>query len=637
MKYRKDINGLRAIAVMTVLVFHFTPELLPGGFTGVDVFFVISGFLMTKIIVSKLETNSFGLLDFYMARANRILPALTFLCFVIIVFGWFFVTPTDYSQLGKYAASSLLFVSNIIYFREAGYFDAASLDKWLLHTWSLSVEWQFYLVYPLILIALIKLFGFNRLKNVLLGLTVICFIVAMYISHHDPSYSYYALSARAWEMLLGGLAFLFPFKIKSRVVELAGLFLVILSVIFISEKNLWPGPATIFPVLGAFLIIQSQRAENTLLSNPLFQRLGLYSYSIYLWHWPIVVFIYYFKLPEVYIIVGMLFSLVLGYCSYTFIETLSFRKQRYTIVGLLKNKLLYTSGLVAIVGAYLFFSQGARFHYSHEVLVANDEVFNNNPYGCMESNVGQQEPCFIGDKNNIVAIVVGDSHADAIYTALTSNYDLASTGFIVLNKSSCPFILNATIKGLNNTCFQENKFRMKFLADNYEDLPVYWIARTGVYLYGQSDPKRIRSKAGEAAMIGFNNASELHEGLKENLALTICSVSQSRPVFMLQPIPEMRTNVPTELAKRIMLNYSEEVRISISMYLDRNEKVRQIISDVASMCNAQVLDPLPYLCDESDCFGSNSGRAYYYDGDHLSEFGNKLLKQMFKTESESTP
>ncbi|HDC4429464.1 TPA: acyltransferase, partial [Enterobacter asburiae] len=165
MKFRHDINGLRAIAVMAVVLFHFNPSMLPGGFIGVDVFFVISGFLMTSIIVGGINNNSFNIAKFYCARANRIIPALSVLCITLLIFGWFNLTPSDYKMLAKHAASSIGFISNIIYMGETGYFDASSHEKWLLHTWSLSVEWQFYIFYPLLIILLKKFISLESIKK----------------------------------------------------------------------------------------------------------------------------------------------------------------------------------------------------------------------------------------------------------------------------------------------------------------------------------------------------------------------------------------------------------------------------------------------------------------------------------------
>ena len=180
MKFRKDINGLRAIAVVAVLLFHFNPSWMPGGFAGVDVFFVISGFLMTGIIFRGIEQENFSILKFYVARANRIIPALALLCLVLMIFGWFYLTPFDYRILGKHVASSIGFLSNVMYWREAGYFDAASLEKWLLHTWTLSVEWQFYILYPLILVAMRKFLSIKTMKLILLVATVLGFIFCVF-------------------------------------------------------------------------------------------------------------------------------------------------------------------------------------------------------------------------------------------------------------------------------------------------------------------------------------------------------------------------------------------------------------------------------------------------------------------------
>ncbi|MDH2397129.1 acyltransferase [Providencia rettgeri] len=148
MSFRYDINFLRAIAVMAVVIFHFKPTFLPGGFSGVDIFFVISGYLMTGIIFKGFDKNNFSLVKFYIARANRIIPPLAFLCLILLVFGWFYLSTIDYKNLTKHIASSISFISNIIYSRESDYFDSDANYKWLLHTWSLSVEWQFYIIYP---------------------------------------------------------------------------------------------------------------------------------------------------------------------------------------------------------------------------------------------------------------------------------------------------------------------------------------------------------------------------------------------------------------------------------------------------------------------------------------------------------
>ncbi|EJL6928051.1 acyltransferase, partial [Vibrio alginolyticus] len=327
MNFRYDINGLRAIAVIAVVLFHFNPSWVPGGFAGVDVFFVISGFLMTGIIFRGLEKDNFSLFQFYVARANRIIPALAVLCIILLVFGWLYLTPSDYKVLGKHVASSISFLSNIVYWRESGYFDAASHEKWLLHTWSLSVEWQFYILYPVVILALKKFLPLRSLKLLLVFGTTLGFILSVIATNKWPNPSYYLLPTRAWEMMMGGVAYAYPWNLsekKKRVLEFLGLSLILGSYFFVTSSIPWPGHFAILPVLGAYFIIISNRQNSFITNNFIFQPLGKWSYSIYLWHWPIVVFIYSYGLDEA-TIAGILLSIFLGGMSSKYIERISFK------------------------------------------------------------------------------------------------------------------------------------------------------------------------------------------------------------------------------------------------------------------------------------------------------------------------
>ena len=204
--FRPDINGLRTWAVLAVVLYHFKVPGFGGGFVGVDVFFVISGFLMTSIIVRGLERDRFSVISFYMARARRILPALLVLCAVLLALGWFLLLPPDYKMLGTHSVTAVSFWSNLRFWQEAGYFDTSSHEKWLLHTWSLSVEWQFYLVLPLLL------WGMWRIKPgraAQIGLTSVVLVTSLlaciWLTPADPTQAFFGLHTRAWEMLAGGL------------------------------------------------------------------------------------------------------------------------------------------------------------------------------------------------------------------------------------------------------------------------------------------------------------------------------------------------------------------------------------------------------------------------------------------------
>src|SRR5690554_2974952 len=271
--------------------------------------------------------HSFSLLRFYVARANRIIPALAILCLALLVFGWFYLTPLDFKALGKHVAGSIGFVSNIFYWRESGYFDAASHEKWLLHTWSLSVEWQFYLIYPLVLLTLRKLLPLKFVRlSVLIG-AVLGFVFCVYATYHWADAAYYLLPARAWQMLLGGVAYLYPLSLgakNKKYFEWLGLALILSTYFLVSSDNLWPGYLAMLPVLGAFLVIQAQRNHSFITGNVVFQKIGAWSYSIYLWHWPLVVAIYYYSLDRSFVYIGIVLSVVLGFLSYKYIEQVRF-------------------------------------------------------------------------------------------------------------------------------------------------------------------------------------------------------------------------------------------------------------------------------------------------------------------------
>lgn len=322
MNFRHDINGLRAVAVVAVIIFHFNPNWLPGGFVGVDVFFVISGYLMTAIIFRGMEEGGFSTFRFYAARARRIFPALAALCAVLVVFGFFFVIPKDYDLLAKHASHSLLFISNFTYFNESGYFDTSSHEKWLLHTWSLATEWQFYMIYPLLVVAAYKLAGRNAAKLMVAVLTVLSFAASLYSSYHWPVGAFYLFPARAWEMLIGGIAFLWPLKARDStrlVIAYAGWVTIITACLFINDTYVWPGSLALIPVLGTYAVLQANSRDWLFSRNPMTQWIGTCSYSLYLWHWPIIVGGAYLQIiPSIPAMLGLL--IVCSVTSYYLLE-----------------------------------------------------------------------------------------------------------------------------------------------------------------------------------------------------------------------------------------------------------------------------------------------------------------------------
>jgi peptidoglycan/LPS O-acetylase OafA/YrhL len=450
--FRREINGLRAIAVISVVLFHFNSSWLPGGFAGVDIFFVISGFLMTKIIFTGMEQGSFSVLNFYIARANRIIPALAALCIVLLLFGWFYLIPLDYRDLGKHAASSIGFFSNFVYLKESGYFDASSHEKWLLHTWSLSVEWQFYIIYPLVLVVLRKIFSLNLIKTIVLISTFFGLIFCVIATYKWPDSAYYLFPSRAWELMFGGLAFLYPQKINEKFkqyVEYLGLFFIVFSVLFFTKESPWPGYLAVFPVFGTFLIIQAQRSGSFITGNFVFQKIGCWSYSIYLWHWPIVVGLYYFSFDDTYIFLGGVLSVFFGFLSYTYIEQFRLKNSYPNITSSLKSKPIYIVAIISIFGGYTYFSDGIdnRFYLKPELRIIKDELIMplrnngycfysfNDSYSIVDKDVGSS--CFLGSKvKNTSTLLFGDSYAghnepffDVIFKANNASFQSIVTNW----------------------------------------------------------------------------------------------------------------------------------------------------------------------------------------------------------------
>lgn len=321
-KFRLDINGLRAFAVLSVVLYHFGVPYVSGGFVGVDVFFVISGFLMTGIVLERVDHK--GVLDFYIARFLRIVPALVVVVLALMIFGLFALSTNEFEILSKNSISSLLFYSNNYYAIHSSYFDPSSELNFLLHTWSLSVEWQFYIFYPLLVIAIKKL----RLP-VGISLSVI-FAISLAITFMRVTGSrediFYLLPTRAWEMLAGGLVYMASVRYKlpewSRHCDGYGIALIVVAVVMLHSNGYWPSYSTLAPVIGAIIIILSNDQSSILTSNKISQWAGKISYSVYLWHWPIIVVMKYYDIQfsALNIFLGVITSFILGDISYKVIK-----------------------------------------------------------------------------------------------------------------------------------------------------------------------------------------------------------------------------------------------------------------------------------------------------------------------------
>ena len=301
--YRADVDGLRAIAVLAVVGFHASPETIPGGFIGVDVFFVISGFLISSLIVKRLNDGNFSFLEFYARRVRRIFPALTIVLLAILTLGWFTLLPTEFLSLGKHTMAAAAFAANILNYFEAGYFDAPASSKPLLHIWSLGVEEQFYFVFPALLLLAWR---FRATTKVFALLGIASFALNIALVRNHPSFTFYLPFTRFWEFIAGAL-FAFSGLQNGKAVRPVlsavsapqyrdfcagtGMLLIAAGLVFASEAS-FPGWWALLPVVGSFFIIgagpQAWLNRHVLAKpGPVF--IGLISYPLYLWHWPLLV------------------------------------------------------------------------------------------------------------------------------------------------------------------------------------------------------------------------------------------------------------------------------------------------------------------------------------------------------------
>ncbi len=296
MKYRAEIDGLRALAVVPVILFHAGFEVFSGGFVGVDVFFVISGYLITTILIEDMENDRFSIINFYERRARRILPALFFVMLVCLPFAWMWMLPDRMKDFSQSIVAVNLFASNILFWLESGYFGAASENKPLLHTWSLAVEEQYYVLFPIFLFVAWR-FGKNRVFWMIIVFAAISLALSEWAWRNEPSANFYLAPTRAWELLAGSIAAFVAHKsgVKANnALSLLGL-AAILFAIFAYDKNTpFPSVYALVPVVGVVLLVLFSGKETLtakLLSTKLFVGIGLISYSAYLWHQPIFAFI----------------------------------------------------------------------------------------------------------------------------------------------------------------------------------------------------------------------------------------------------------------------------------------------------------------------------------------------------------
>lgn len=641
--FRLDINGLRAWAVVVVMLFHFGVPGFAGGFVGVDVFFVISGFLMTQIIAKGLEGGRFSVWSFYLARARRIVPALLVLCAGLLAAGWWVLPAPDYRPLGMHVLTSVLFASNIQYWREAGYFDTASHDKWLLHTWSLSVEWQFYLLLPLALALVWRFWPGRRslVRALWLGLLA-SLALSVWLTARKPEAAFFLFPTRAWEMLAGGLVALqrgggiWPLlATHRRWFEGLGVTLIALSV-FSANPAAWPGAYALLPVGGTVLVLLAARQNSIWTAPAVLQRLGDWSYSLYLWHWPVAVALAYlgWQGQAVPVLAGLALSLLLGWASYRWTEPLGrqhlARWRTWPALGTVAGASL----AVAVPALAVRHMQGVPGRLSAQVEAIAAGALDANPQREQSHSMGGNNfKKAVYGGSDIRAIVLGDSHASTIVTAVQAALPSPSQGVLGMSYTSCPTLFDVRQARQDLHCAAFNEWAVQQMAALPPSVPVILASRASAYLYGNvygahtPQPTVFFDSAIPSA--GADNGQILQE-YAQRLVSSACRIAQTRPVYLLRPLPEMPADVPRAMARAAQLGRPLDMAMPLSVYHQRNAFIWAAQDRAQAECGAHLLDPLTSLCTDGVCPAIDGQAPRYYDDNHLTQAGSSLLVDLFE-------
>lgn len=652
LSYRPEIDGLRALAVVPVILFHAGVDAFQGGYVGVDVFFVISGYLITALIYREMMTGRFSLLRFYERRARRILPALLTVCALCIPFAWWWLLPDDLEMFSQSLIATNLFASNIFFWRTVGYFSAPAEMTVLLHTWSLAVEEQFYLLFPLGLMMLHRLS-----RHVLLGVMLLVCLASLALAewgvHHHATASFYLLPTRVWEFMAGAMAALllhegrWPFLGRwNGVAALLGVAMIVSAVLAFNEEVYTPGVLTLVPVLGTCLVILFAGRDDLagrLLSLSPVVGLGLISYSAYLFHQPVLVFARERLMQPLtpWDIIGLcLLILVLSVLSWRFVEQpLRNRKlvgNRQVVQGSVAATLaLVTFGLFASV------TGGMPERMAPEIVVTAEKKYDMDE----RANACQVFPgslpstytfCIFNVGSDRLVAVWGDSHA----TPLVENFarELAQKGYGVkeLIHTNCLPFVGYQRSDDQPSCTRFNEKSLEHLTHADEVEYVVMLARFTLQIEGsQFDNGEGGVELGKPLKAlptaPFNTEKERMTLLKEGARRTIETLIDSgRRVVLVYPVPEVGWDLPKYIAKSQL--YEEPIPRPVStsheVFRQRVKNSYEFLDSLGE--NEALLRVKPELlfCNnqiEERCVAEMEEDLLYYDESHLNSLGSQLL------------
>jgi len=651
MNYRPDIDGLRAIAVLPVVFYHAGVADFTGGYVGVDIFFVISGFLITTIIHRELAEGRFSVLRFYERRARRILPALFAVIVASLIAGWFILGPGDYDQMGQSIVSALLFVSNMFFWRNAGgYFQNATDYLPMLHTWSLAVEEQFYIFFPLLLMALHRI-GRHLLLPVILVLVVGSLVLAAWATPRMPSASFYLLPTRIWELGVGALLAQglvrteAPRALRESIGAL-GLIAVLAPVFLYDSSTVFPGIASLPPVLGAGMLIWAGTTGPVWASRLLSLRpmvwIGMISYSLYLWHWPIMAFVrnrlFTVELEPMWQVATILASVLAGWISWRIVER-PFRVPPRE-GGITQRRIFVLSGagmavLGALAGAVVLTGGMTTQRFSDAQLAALPQEPLGNAYGdrCFGPRPAERF-CFFGNDDPTAPVewfLWGDSHADAMLPALIDLAVAHNVKLAFAGHPACiplPGLLRTNGQGrVNASCLQLNRAAFDFVEMNPSIKVVFLHARWAIYTDGfyaydrTGDVILYEEREETPETVDYARNAVLVEATLDSVVERI--LQTDRDVVFLGPTPEVHWDVPRRRAAEVLFGWPVPPTPTPDEVAARQAVSSAILARVAARTGSLYIPMAQSICAE-ECVLFTESEMYYRDEDHLSVLGARL-------------
>ncbi|MBB3222335.1 acyltransferase family protein [Pseudoduganella umbonata] len=645
--YRAEVDGLRALAVVPVVLFHAGIAGFAGGFVGVDVFFVISGYLITAILAKEIAAGQFSTLRFYERRIRRLFPALIVMFAVCWAVAMFLLMPQDFRSFGRSMVASGLFSSNILFWAEGGYFDTSAELKPLLHTWSLSVEEQFYIVFPALLLVLLT--KVRQWKAVLTVLLLASFAACVYYTPTDPDTAFYLPMFRVWELLAGSFVALSIgfFKIRNDALRSAaamlGVALVLWATFTFDASTSFPGVNALFPCIGAALIIaySQQTVVATVLGSKPLVWIGKLSYSLYLWHWPIIVFAKYYlmrelEISEQYFVVAL--SLAAAYLSMRFVE-IPFRDRKFAA----DTRSLFKMAAVPMVcffmaGLGTYFANGFPERFADPVQAMAMGARDTNPQrrdcdGRDVEDIAAGNVCLVGapgDKPTFA--VLGDSFGDAMMPGIAAAASSAGRQGMVLTSSGC-YPLEGVVDLNKHGDVSCREFVSASLALIQKTPSI-----TDVILVGRWTTAALGVRFGVSAKTGWyiNDTQSVESSYAENkrvfdraLTRTVTMLDGKR-VHIVSYVPEQRIDPPRTLALCAYLSRDCPTGVSFAEFEQRHAFIRETINRITLEKNARVIDVGSKLCTDKECAMVANGTMLYSDDNHLSSTGALYIRDLFK-------